>query len=209
MTAPLFPIFANLQGRRVLVVGGGAVAARKTKALLDAGARVRVGAPELNPALAQLAQAARIEHSRGEFQDAWLDEVWLAVAATNDVAVNRAVVAAGEARRIWVNVVDDAQASNFHVPAAARRCWLDTCAKNSKPNSTIRSAPWRNYWRASASGFACAFQVWMNVAISSITCSPASLRPSRRSMKHWRPRRQRHVAVASRSLAPAPAIRDC
>ncbi|MDZ4048250.1 MAG: NAD(P)-dependent oxidoreductase, partial [Pseudoxanthomonas sp.] len=44
MTAPLFPLFADLQGRRVLVVGGGPVAERKTEALLHAGARPRVGA---------------------------------------------------------------------------------------------------------------------------------------------------------------------
>ncbi|WP_280633164.1 precorrin-2 dehydrogenase/sirohydrochlorin ferrochelatase family protein, partial [Bordetella pertussis] len=52
----LFPIFADLTGRRVLVVGGGAVAVRKTQALLQAGAEVVVGAPRLDPALAALAE---------------------------------------------------------------------------------------------------------------------------------------------------------
>jgi len=56
----LFPLFADLRGRRVLVVGGGAVARRKAEALLQAGARVLVGAPVLEPQLAQWLAAARI-----------------------------------------------------------------------------------------------------------------------------------------------------
>jgi uroporphyrin-III C-methyltransferase/precorrin-2 dehydrogenase/sirohydrochlorin ferrochelatase len=121
MAAQLFPLFADLRGRTVLVVGGGSVAARKVLPLLGAGARVRVGAPVLGSALARLAQEQRIEHLPGEFEDAWLDEIWLAVAATDDDTVNLAVAAAGEARRIWVNVVDDAKVSSFHVPARVER----------------------------------------------------------------------------------------
>ncbi|QQQ00110.1 uroporphyrinogen-III C-methyltransferase [Lysobacter enzymogenes] len=117
----LFPLFADLRGRGVLVVGGGAVAQRKTAALLDAGATVRVGAPTLNPGLSAWAAEGRIEHLPGEFAPQWLDEAWLAIAATDDAAVNRAVAAAGEARRIWVNVVDDVEASGFHVPARVER----------------------------------------------------------------------------------------
>lgn len=121
MTAPLFPLFIDLRGRIVLVVGGGPVAARKVAALLDAGAHVRVGAPTLNTALTQLLEAQRIEHLAGEFQPDWLDGAWLAIAATDDTQVNRAVAAAGDARQIWVNAVDDAQASSVHVPARIER----------------------------------------------------------------------------------------
>lgn len=121
MSTRLFPLFAALRGRAVLVVGGGAVAQRKAEALLEAGAQVRVGAPALQPALAELAAQGRIEHLPGAFAEHWLDEVWLAIAATDDLAVNRAVAAAGEARRVWVNVVDDAEASSFHVPARVER----------------------------------------------------------------------------------------
>ena len=121
MSTGLFPLFAALRGRAVLVVGGGAVAQRKVEALLDAGAQVRVGAPALQASLVQLAEQGRIRHLPGEFVEQWLDEVWLAIAATDDVAVNRAVAAAGEARRLWVNVVDDAEASSFHVPARIER----------------------------------------------------------------------------------------
>lgn len=94
-TAPvLFPLFLDLRGRRVLVVGGGSVAARKVPALLDAGADVVVGAPALGEALATLAQQDRITHWPGSFVANWLDEAWLVIAATNDAQVNRAIAAA-------------------------------------------------------------------------------------------------------------------
>ncbi|MBW3550012.1 MAG: siroheme synthase CysG [Proteobacteria bacterium] len=117
----LFPLFADLRGRCVLVVGGGTVARRKVAALLEAGARVIVGAPALEASLRQLADERRIEHRRGRFDPNWLNEAWLAIAATDSVATNRAVAEAGEARRVWVNVVDDAGQSSFQVPSRIER----------------------------------------------------------------------------------------
>jgi uroporphyrin-III C-methyltransferase/precorrin-2 dehydrogenase/sirohydrochlorin ferrochelatase len=121
MSQSLFPLFADLRGRVVLVVGGGAVAARKVEPLLAAGARVRVGAPKLVKALSGLHDAGSIEHLPGEFDAAWLDDAWLAIAATDDVAVNRAVAAAANERRVFANVVDDAALSAFHSPARVER----------------------------------------------------------------------------------------
>ncbi|HEY0503311.1 MAG TPA: siroheme synthase CysG [Lysobacter sp.] len=121
MASPLFPVFADLRGRAVLVVGGGTVALRKATALFEAGARVRVGAPVLNAELAALAAQGGIEVLHGEFAPQWLDDVWLAIAATDDESVNRAVAETGEARRVWVNVVDDAQASSVQIPARVDR----------------------------------------------------------------------------------------
>lgn len=118
---PLYPLFADLRGRRVLVVGGGAVARRKAQALLEAGAHVRVGAIRLEPELAGWADEGRIEYREGAFDPAWLDDAWLAIAATDDAAVNRAVATAGETKRVWVNVVDDAASSAFQVPARVER----------------------------------------------------------------------------------------
>jgi len=117
----LFPLFADLRGRTVLVVGGGAVAARKVEALQDTGARIVVGAPALSPPLAALAAAGAIAHRAGDFAPDWLDEAWLVIAATDDSAVNGAVAAAGEARRLWVNVVDDATLARVHLPARVER----------------------------------------------------------------------------------------
>ena len=118
---PLFPLFLDLRGRRVLVVGGGMVAARKVAALREAGAEVVVGAPALSFALAAQVRDGTIAHRRGRFVDAWLDDAWLVVAATGDAAVNRAVAGAAVARRIWANVVDDAELASAQLPARVRR----------------------------------------------------------------------------------------
>jgi uroporphyrin-III C-methyltransferase/precorrin-2 dehydrogenase/sirohydrochlorin ferrochelatase len=117
----LFPLFADLTGRTVLVVGGGEVAARKTAALLRASARVRVGAPRLNAQLSALREQSAIEFIDGAFDESWLDDAWLVVAAVDDIGVNRRIAAAAEARRCFVNVVDDAALSSFHVPAIVDR----------------------------------------------------------------------------------------
>jgi uroporphyrin-III C-methyltransferase/precorrin-2 dehydrogenase/sirohydrochlorin ferrochelatase len=117
----LFPLFADLNHRRVLVVGGGAVAARKVQALLEAGAQVRVGAPALHPELAALAQRGAVTHIPGRFQDEWLEGAWLVVAATDEEAVNAQVAAAASARRILANVVDDPALSSFQVPSIVDR----------------------------------------------------------------------------------------
>src|SRR6185312_5911243 len=90
-TMTLYPLLADLAGLPVLVVGGGAVARRKAKALLDAGARVTVGAPRLDVELAQWADDGRVAWRRGEFVPDWLDGMWLAIAATDERALNASV----------------------------------------------------------------------------------------------------------------------
>ncbi len=124
---PLFPLFADLRARAVLVVGGGAVATRKARALLRAGAWVRVGAPELEAELHALAERSELCWSRGRFEAEWLDQplrgqlVCLVVAATDDSAINQAVSEAATARRLFVNVVDDARRSSVQLPAVVER----------------------------------------------------------------------------------------
>ena len=119
--ARLYPIFAELAGRRVLVVGGGQVAERKVAALLEAGADVHAGAPVFSRNLTLWAEQGRICLISGEFEASWLDGAWLVIAATSDSAVNAAVAAAAARGRIWCNVVDDAQRSSFQVPAVIDR----------------------------------------------------------------------------------------
>ena len=113
-----FPLFADLQGRCVLVVGGGAVAERKVRLLLEAGARVRLVAPEVT---AWLRENPSIEVHRERFEPRHLDGAVLAVAATDDRAVNEAVASAGRERNVLVNVVDVAELSSFIVPAIVDR----------------------------------------------------------------------------------------
>lgn len=117
----LYPLFADLADRPVLVVGGGAVAERKVAALVEAGARVTVGSPTLSPLLAQWAQAGRIVHCAGPFEAHWLDHAWLVIAATDDEALHQRVAELADARRLFCNVVDDAARCSFHVPAVIDR----------------------------------------------------------------------------------------
>lgn len=117
----LFPLFADLQGRPVLVVGGGMVAQRKIQALLEAGAQIAVGAPDLTPQLREWADAGRVVHLHGSFDAQWLSGKWLVIAATDDRAVNAQVAEAGTARCMLVNVVDDPELSSFQVPSIVDR----------------------------------------------------------------------------------------
>lgn len=121
MSAPLFPLFTDLRGRPVLVVGGGIVAERKVAALCEAGAAVRIGAHALTPALADWAARGLITHLQGDYHPEWLDDVWLAIAATDQPEINAAIADAAARRRVFANVVDDAALSSVQVPARVRR----------------------------------------------------------------------------------------
>ncbi|HET9033295.1 MAG TPA: NAD(P)-dependent oxidoreductase [Dokdonella sp.] len=118
---PLFPIFANLESRDVLVAGGGEVAQRKIEALFKAGARIRIYANDLNATLAEWQDEGRLERLQGRFDANWLDRVWLVVAATDDRAFNRELAKEAHRRQRLINVVDDAELSTFHVPAIVDR----------------------------------------------------------------------------------------
>ena len=121
MSRTLFPLFADLHDRPVLLVGGGAIAERKAQLLLDAGARLSVGAPTLTATLQAWCSAGRIAHLPGPFQPGWMSGQRLVIAATDDVAVNRQVAAAAEAHNVFVNVVDSVELSSFQVPATVHR----------------------------------------------------------------------------------------
>ena len=113
---PVFPAFLKLAGRAVTVVGGGPVAASKLRALLDAGARVTVVAPEIGDAIA----ASGVDVRRRRFRASDLDGAWLAVAAAPP-EVNREVAAAAEERRLFVNAVDDPANASLYLGGVVRR----------------------------------------------------------------------------------------
>ncbi|MCD6662324.1 MAG: siroheme synthase CysG [Comamonas sp.] len=119
-----FPLFLNLRGRRVLVVGAGLVAARKIALLLAAGARVTVVAKVAHPSVQADAQRGQIELHLCAFDAQWLQGVWLVIAATSDEALNAAVAQAAAERQLWCNVVDDAARSSAQVPAIVDRAPL-------------------------------------------------------------------------------------
>lgn len=116
-----FPLFLKLQGLPVLVVGGGAVAERKTALLRAAGAQVTIVAPTLTPTLAALQTTQQVQWLAGEFVEANVTGKRLVIAATDDRAINVRVFAAAEAQHIPVNVVDDPELSRFIVPAIVDR----------------------------------------------------------------------------------------
>lgn len=119
---PLFPLFVDLGGREVLVVGGGEVATRKIQTLLRAGARVLVHAHALAPSLAALVAEGRLQRLHGDAVDPhWIERAWLVVAATDDHALNRAIAEQAGAAKRWINVVDDAELSSYQVPAVVDR----------------------------------------------------------------------------------------
>jgi uroporphyrin-III C-methyltransferase/precorrin-2 dehydrogenase/sirohydrochlorin ferrochelatase len=117
----LYPLFADIQNRRVIVVGGGAVAERKARSLLAAGGRVHAGAPAFTDGLQHLAQQGDIEICQGEFEPDWLDGAWLVVAATDDRPLNRRIAALCHEKKIFINVVDDPALSSFQVPSIVDR----------------------------------------------------------------------------------------
>jgi uroporphyrin-III C-methyltransferase/precorrin-2 dehydrogenase/sirohydrochlorin ferrochelatase len=112
----LFPVFLKLAGRRVLVVGGGPVAASKLAALAAAGAVVHVVAPEVVPEIAALGLAI----SRRPFVDADLDDAWFVVAAATP-EVNRQVADAAEPRQVFVNAVDDLASATAYLGGVVRK----------------------------------------------------------------------------------------
>jgi siroheme synthase-like protein len=116
MSDELFPTFLKLTNRPVLVVGGGPVAASKLAALLAAGARVTVVAPEVVDEIAS--RPVRVE--RRPFQASDLDDVWFVVAAAPP-DVNRIVSAAAEARRLFVNAVDDPAHATAYLGGVVRK----------------------------------------------------------------------------------------
>jgi len=116
-----FPLFLDLAGKPVLLVGGGDVAARKFALLAEAGAVVTVVAPLLKGELAAVFERGGISWRQREFRADDIDGHWLVIAATNDRGVNAAAADAAQAARIPCNVVDDRELSSFIMPAIIDR----------------------------------------------------------------------------------------
>ncbi|MEM8981613.1 MAG: siroheme synthase CysG [Pseudomonadota bacterium] len=116
-----FPLFTRLNGRRVVVIGGGDVASRKIRLLRQAGASITVVAPGLSAELADLAADGAIDHVVARFRAKHLRGAYFVVAATDDPAVNSAVFTAAEKATVLCNSVDDLAHSSAIVPAIVDR----------------------------------------------------------------------------------------
>jgi len=116
-----YPANFIVAGRRCLVVGAGRIAARKIEGLLAAGAEVVVVAPQASARVRAWVEEGRIRWVPRPFAPSDLEDAWLAVTATADHEVDRAVFEAGESRRIWVNSADDPANCSFTLMSVVRR----------------------------------------------------------------------------------------
>jgi len=116
-----YPIYLDLKGRDVLVVGGGAVAEGKALQLVEAGARVTVVSPELTEALRAAADRGEITHLGGFFAEEDLNRMFLVISATDDRKVNEMVAKAARERGALCNVVDQPDLCDFITPALVTR----------------------------------------------------------------------------------------
>ncbi len=116
-----YPAFLDLRGKRCAVIGGGKVAERKVRGLLEAGAKVYVASPELTPALARMAHQGRIAYKRGPYEHLDLDGAFLVVAATDRPFTQKRVAEDAVRRNILCNVVDAPEQSSLIVPASFAR----------------------------------------------------------------------------------------
>ena len=116
-----YPILLYLDGKLCVVVGGGRVAERKVRSLLQTGALVRVISPQLSLALERLKEKGKIIHCQRSFRSGDLRGAFLVIAATNDRRINDRVFSLAFNQRIPVNVVDDPAHSSFIVPSLVQR----------------------------------------------------------------------------------------
>ena len=117
---PPYLLGLRLDRRLVVVVGGGAVAARRVPALLEAGARVRIVSPSVSASLQDLVAAGRIGWEQRRYAPGDCAGAWLVCACTDDPAANEAIAAEAEAAQIWCVRADDAAASAAWTPAAGQ-----------------------------------------------------------------------------------------
>lgn len=118
---PLFPVALNIAGRRCLVVGGGLVALRKVRNLLECEAQVRVISPEPVAEISAMSEAGTIELWRRAYQDSDLAECFMVFAATSDEKLNRTIFERCQQLNILINSVDDPVNCGFFVPSTMRR----------------------------------------------------------------------------------------
>lgn len=116
-----FPIFCQLNNKPCLLVGGGEVAERKARLLMDAGAVISVVAPTFTPQFMQWQNEQRLQCFTAEFSVADLADKWLVIAATDNEQVNQLVYQQATEQRIFCNVVDSPKQASFIMPSVIDR----------------------------------------------------------------------------------------
>ena len=118
---PKYPVYLELQDKQAIVVGAGAVAARKARSLAAAGANVRVIAPAIEAAFEESCKELNFEIIRDSYSKDYIQDAFLVIAATNDNAINTKIFGDCQQLRILCNVVDVPNLCNFYVPAVIQR----------------------------------------------------------------------------------------
>ena len=116
-----YPVFLDIAGKPVVVIGGGEVALRKVEVLLNAGAEVTLVSPSLHPGLEPLVAARQVNHISRTYQPGDVEGYALAFVGTDDRSANAAVAREGKERGVWVNAVDDPPNCDFIMPGVVSR----------------------------------------------------------------------------------------
>ena len=132
-----YPTFLNIQSQPCLVLGAGIVGTPKILALVKAGAKVTVIAPQASDQVRALSSMNAIDWHCEEFSNQSLEDYFLVIAATSDAALNRRVSMERRERGGLVNVVDDPEACNFIVPSIARRSSLTVAVSSNGQSPTL------------------------------------------------------------------------
>jgi len=116
-----YPMFLNISRKKCVVVGGGGIARRKVRALLEHGASVEVISPDPCPELIELEKSGRIRILHRQYQPGDLQKALIAIAATDNSDINQQVIKEARGKAILVNAADDLENSDFIVPSYVRR----------------------------------------------------------------------------------------
>ena len=116
-----YPIYLNLKGKRVVVVGGGEVAERKIESLLETDASINVISPEVTSRILKLATERRVELHRRPYRDGDCSGATLVLSATDDNATNQSVFEEARKAGALVNTADQPALCDFIMPAVVRR----------------------------------------------------------------------------------------
>ena len=119
----LYPVMVNIEDKAAVVIGGGEVAARKVKDLLESGATVKVVSPEFNDEIRELSEnfAASVELVQRRYARGDLDSAVLVFSATDDPQVNHEVFLEADSKNVLINAVDDPPNCSFYVPSFVRK----------------------------------------------------------------------------------------
>ena len=126
-----YPIFLNIENKKCVVVGGGQVALRKVKMLLECRAKVVVISPEMHRDLTRLAKGKAIQWIKRDYEQGDLKGAFIVIAATDEEETNKRIANEGKERGIFSNVVDHSELSDFIVPSFFRRGGLTVAISTS------------------------------------------------------------------------------